>query len=481
MFKKVFLISFLLSITVIHSQTTCSNGMAGEYPCSNYDLMAFIPISTLANSNGSPSSSDIWGWTDPTTNKEYAIAGMSNSTAFIDITDPVNPIFLGRLDSNAGNNSWRDIKVYNNHAFIVADIVGEHGMQVFDLTKLRGVTSEQSFTADAIYTGVGSCHNIVINEDKGVAYLVGCRSTNGGGPIFIDISTPTTPTSMGDYRTDGYSHDAQVITYNGPDTEHQGKEIYIGSNEDEIVVLDVTDKSNVTRISNINYPQIGYTHQGWFTEDHRYFILGDETDERNYGMNTRTLIFDLQDLDNPSLSSTYLGETRAIDHNGYTKGNEYFLSSYTAGMRVLDISNISSSSNSMTEIGYFDTHPEHDNTSFRGVWSVYPYFPSGNIVINDINRGMFIVRKSGTLGSDTNEINKASLKIYPNPTNINPTISVSKGTIETIEVISILGKRVRSFENIKNQNFEININGLSTGIYLIRVNDNSVKKLIVNK
>ena len=481
MFKKAFFVSFLLSFIGIHSQTNCSDGMAGEYPCSNYDLMAFIPISILANSDGSPSGSDIWGWTDTTSNKEYAIAGMSNSTAFIDITDPVNPIFLGRLDSNAGNNLWRDIKVYNNHAFIVADIVGEHGMQVFDLTKLRGVTSEQSFTADAIFTGVGSCHNIVINEDKGVAYLVGCRSANGGGPIFIDISNPTNPISLGDYRTDGYSHDAQVITYKGPDAEHQGKEIYIGSNEDEIVVLDVTDKNNVTRISNINYPQIGYTHQGWFTEDHRFFILGDETDEQNYGMNTRTLIFDLQDLDNPSLSSTYLGETKAIDHNGYTKGNEFFLSSYTAGMRVLDISNISSSSNSMTEIGYFDTHPEHDNTSFRGVWSVYPYFPSGNIIINDINRGMFIVRKSGTLDSDTNNTDKASLTIYPNPTSINPTISVSEDNIESLEVISILGKKVRSYENIGNKNFEINIDGLSSGIYMIRVNSNSVKKLLVNK
>ena len=135
---KNLLIIFLFIFQTIGAQTPCSNGFAGEYPCNDYDLMSRIPVETLANTNGNPEGSDVWGWTDTTTGKEYAIAAMTNSTAFVDITDPINPIFLGRLDSNAGNNYWRDVKVYNNHAFIVADNVGAHGMQVFDLTKLRG-------------------------------------------------------------------------------------------------------------------------------------------------------------------------------------------------------------------------------------------------------------------------------------------------------------------------------------------------------
>ncbi|TCI93219.1 choice-of-anchor B family protein [Tenacibaculum sp. M341] len=377
------------------TRTLCVNGFAGSYPCNDYDLMAVIDNATLAGS-ASSSGSDIWGWTDATTSKEYAIICMSNTTAFVDVTDPINPVFLGRLNSSAGSNSWRDAKVYGNYVYIVADNVGSHGMQVFDLTKLRNVTSPVNFTADTVYTGVGSCHNIVINESKGMAYLVGCRSANGGGPIFIDISDPLNPTSLGNYSGDGYSHDAQVVTYNGPDAEHAGKEIYIGSNENEVVVLDVTDKANVTKISSISYPQIGYTHQGWFTDNQEYFILGDETDEQSFGFNTRTLIFDLRDLDNPVLSSTYTGETRAIDHNGYVKGNLYYMANYRAGIRVLDISNISAATNSMDEVGFFDTYPSNDNASFNGAWSVYPYFASGNIIISDIERGLFIVRKSGT-------------------------------------------------------------------------------------
>ena len=373
----------------------CENGMAGIYPCNNYDLLGQISTFILSG-NSQADGSDIWGWTDPVNQKEYAIFALTNSTAFVDITNPYQPLFLGRLMTNSGTSYWRDVKIYNNHAFIVADNVGAHGMQVFDLTRLRNLTSiPATFTADTTFNGVDSCHNIVINENEGVAYLVGC-SNNGGGPIFVDITNPLNPTYLGEYATAGYSHDAQVVTYNGPDTDYTGHQIYVGSNgnTDQVVILDVTDKNNIIQISNFSYPQTAYAHQGWFTEDQAFFILGDEVDEMTYGFNTKTLVFDFTDLDNPSLSSTYFGTTPAIDHNGYVKGDEYYLANYRAGLRVLDISNISASSNALVETGYFDSYPADDNPDFNGAWSVYPYFESGNIIIGDIDAGLLIVRKS---------------------------------------------------------------------------------------
>ena len=89
----------------------------------------------------------------------------------------------------------------------------------------------------------------------------------------------------------------------------------------------------------------------------------------------------------------YFGPSAAIDHNGYVKNNTYYFANYRAGFRVLDISDIDNSS--FTETGYFDTYPEDDGTAYDGAWSVYPYLPSGNIIISDINRGLFIVRESG--------------------------------------------------------------------------------------
>ena len=375
----------------------CENGMADVYPCNGYDLMSYLSLQDLTPegvNNGSIAGNDSWGWTDPTTNKEYALVGLNSHAAFVDISEPSLPVLLGVLPTATVNSSWRDIKVYQNHAFIVSEASG-HGMQVFDLTRLRNViTPPETFTADTHFTDFGKAHNIFINETSGYAYVVG-TSRNGpffGGALFINIQNPTLPVSEGGFAAGGYSHDVQVINYFGPDADYNGKEILVGSNENEIVIADVTNKANPITISTIAYSNIGYTHQGWFTEDLNHFIVGDELDERDFGNNTRTLFFDLSDLDNPVYDFDYLGPTSAIDHNGYVNGNNYFLANYRAGVRVLDLSQIAS--NIITEIGFFDTYPENDNAAFDGVWNVYPFFQSENIVISDIDRGLFIVRRS---------------------------------------------------------------------------------------
>jgi choice-of-anchor B domain-containing protein len=238
--KKLNLILFFIIIVAIgYSQTPCQNGFAGAYPCNGYDLMSRITLSQMSASEGN----DSWGWTDPQNGNEYALIGLNNGTAFIDISDPVNPIYLGKLPTATSNSSWRDLKVYNNHVFIVSE-AANHGMQVFDLTRLRNVVNPpQTFTADARYTGFGNAHNIVINESSGFAYGVG-TSTFNGGPHFVNIQNPINPVAAGGYAMDGYSHDAQVITYNGPDSDYTGREILIGSNENEVVIVDITDKAN---------------------------------------------------------------------------------------------------------------------------------------------------------------------------------------------------------------------------------------------
>ena len=368
-------------------QTPCVNGMAGAYPCNGYDLLGLITLNTMSGNSGN----DCWGWTDPDTGKEYALMGLDNGTAFIDISDENNLIYLGKLPTATTSISWRDIKVYKDHAFVVSEAPG-HGMQVFDLTRLRDVQSPpQNFDADAHYTDFSNAHNIVINETTGFAYPVGTNTFNGGAH-FIDIQDPKNPVAAGGHSANGYTHDAQVVTYNGPDPDYQGSEIYIGSNEDRVTIIDITDKQNSVEISAINYSSLSYTHQGWFTEDQKYFIVGDELDEADFGFNSRTLIFDFTDLDNPVLHHTYNGPTTAIDHNGYVLGDSFFLANYTAGVRILDISDIEGKN--VVEEGFFDTFPANDNAGFDGVWSVYPYFSSGKIVVSDINRGLFVIRKS---------------------------------------------------------------------------------------
>ena len=371
------------------SGTPCDNGMAGIYPCLGYDLLAKISLETF----GSEAANDNWGWVDIESGKEYVLSGLDDGTAFIDISDPINPIFLGKLPTETTVSPWRDIKVYENHAFIVSE-APEHGLQVFDLTRLRLLDKYQIFTPDARLTDFGNAHNIWINQESGYAYVFGSKLYQGG-PVFIDISNPKNPKLQGGYADDSYTHDAQIVIYDGPDTKYKGREVLFGSNSDggennQIIIIDITDKSNPIRINSITYTNGGYSHQGFLSEDHQYFFLGDELDELKYGAPTQTRIFDLTSLSNPTLHVNYFGGVNAIDHNGYIKGNKFYLASYTAGLRVLDISQVQNKS--VTEIGFFDTYPFNNNPKFNGVWSIYPFFESGVIAINDIDSGLFLVK-----------------------------------------------------------------------------------------
>ena len=369
----------------------CLDGYAGNYPCLGYDLLAQISLREF----GSNSANDNWGWKDPETGKEYVLLGLDDGTAFIDISDPENPIFLGKLPTASTTSPWRDIKVYKNHAFIVSE-AQNHGLQVFDLTKLRNVKNFEIFDASAILEDFGNAHNIWINEASSFAYVMG-SNLYAGGPVFIDISDPKNPKILGGYSRERYTHDAHVVNYKGPDPEFQGKEIFFGSNSDggennRIVILDVTDKLNPSKISTVDYSGPGYTHQGFLTDDHRYFFLGDELDELKFGLKTQTRIFDFSSLKEPNLHSKYFSNFDAIDHNGYIVGEHFFLANYTAGLRVIDISDVQNKT--IFEKGFFDTYPSDNNPKFNGVWSIYPFFESGVIAISDIDSGLFLVKAS---------------------------------------------------------------------------------------
>lgn len=463
-----FLAFFISAFTF--AQSPCVNGTAGAFPCSGMDLLSRLSLNDLNAGSGN----DSWGWTDPQGGKEYAIMGLDNGAAFVDISDPVNPIYLGKLPTHTESSTWRDIKVYNNYAFVVSEANG-HGMQVFDLTRLRNVANPPAtFSEDAHYDGFGHCHNIVINEDSGYAYAVG-TSTFNGGPHFINIQDPLNPFGAGGFSDDNYCHDAQVVIYDGPDADYTGREIFFGSNEDRVSIVDVTDKNNPQDISNGFYGSVEYTHQGWLTEDKRYFIIGDELDESSFGFNTRSIIFDVTDLDNPEVHFEYEADTEAIDHNGYVVGNDFYLASYRAGLRIIDISDIENQN--MVETKFFDTYPSNDSANFDGAWSVYPYFASGNIVISDIDRGLFIVRDQ-LLGLNDNIV--SNFVVSPNPAKDFVTISSRVEPISQVEIYNVLGQKVidQNFKETLSEN--INVSNLQAGMYVMKINSATTKRLLID-
>jgi len=414
----------------------CEDGLAdGQYPCDNVGLFAHLTPLQL----GGTSVNDIWGWTDPTNGKEYALVGLTDGISFVDISDPNNPVVVGKLnesstaakliglaaveefpacvigigDSPAAKNvvqgsAWRDVKVFDNHAFVVSD--GQiHGMQVFDLTRLREFAgTAMIFQEDAFYDQLGNAHNIAINEATGFAYAVGvtsaeiCGDPSGSGLHIIDINDPKNPTFAGCYidpETEipgsisvgiGYIHDTQCVVYEGVDEEHFGKEVCFSSAEGAVVISDVSDKENTSTIGFSSVTGMQYSHQGWLTEDQRYFLMNDELDETRLGRNTRTYVWDVRNLDEPTLVGYYTHETPTIDHNLYVKNNFVFQANYAAGLRIFRIGDLTKSE--LIPVAFFDTQPTNNAKNYVGAWSNYPFFKSGVTVVSDINDGLFILK-----------------------------------------------------------------------------------------
>jgi choice-of-anchor B domain-containing protein len=357
--------------------------------------LSFVSLADLGSKG---EGNDIWGWTDPITGREYAVVCVTDGTSFVDVSNPEDPIVLGFMPTATRDSIWRDAKVYKNYAFVVSEAL-DHGMQIFDLTRLRGMSGSftvPTLTPDALYVGFGSSHNIVINEETGFAYSVGTKTCQGGLHI-VNIQDPLNPECAGCYWQDGYVHDAQCVIYNGPDAEYVGREICFMYDEDTLTIVDVTSKTNMVELSRKPYQGSQYTHQGWLTEDHKYLFLNDELDEQagttagpESGRQTRTLIWDVTTLTNPSWVNSFWSEELAIDHNLYVKGNFVYESNYCAGLRVLEFSEIPIPQ--LTQVGYFDVAPDCNNVLFEGTWSNFPYFESGTVVVNSIERGLFVLR-----------------------------------------------------------------------------------------
>jgi choice-of-anchor B domain-containing protein len=363
----------------------CADGDAEGFPCWNVHLHAFVPLGVF----GQGFANDIWGWTDPRTGREIAIIGLQRGVAFVDVTNPHHPRYLAFLPTQTVPSSWNDIKVYADHAFVVSEAPG-HGMQILDLRQLDGITDPPvTLEPTAHYPLFGNAHNLAIDEETGFAYAVGTHNCNGGLHI-VDVRRPEHPVFAGCFAGDGYTHDAECVVYRGPDAEHRGREICFNANVDTLTIVDVTNKDAPVMLSRTGYAGQGYTHQGWLTEDHAYFLLGDELDELFRGHRARTYVWDLSDLDAPFVAGTYTSPARSIDHNLHVRGNHVFQANYRSGFRVLRIGDLSRAE--LAEVAHLDTYPQADGISFSGAWGVYPFFPSGTVVLSDINRGLFILK-----------------------------------------------------------------------------------------
>ncbi len=393
------------------SHTDCVNGIAGDYSCNKVDLLAHVPLASF--STNPVDANDIWGHYDLNDNNEYALIGLSNGIGIVNVSNPEEPTVVTTIASQS--TIWRDIKVYQffdaptqrwkSYAYVTADNASV-GLMIIDLSDLPN-----SATVASIDTTDISAHNVYLSNvdySTGVAltgytpYLhIAGSNQNGGAFNSYSLAEPTALTSV--YRSastsrNNYTHDvsSMVITDERKDTQCVNGtsycEILFDFNENNFRLWDKTDNANPQQLSSQSYTNASYVHSGWFTEDKLFVIVHDELDEINAGLNTTVRFFDMVDLTSPQQIGTWTGPTRAIDHNGFVRGNRYYMSNYEKGMTVLDITDPTAPE----QVGFFDTYPINDSASFNGAWGVYPYLPSGNLLVSDINSGLYILKDRTT-------------------------------------------------------------------------------------
>jgi len=390
--------------------TPCSNGQAGAFACANVDLLAHVPARTDV-----AQGADIWGFMDLNTNREYAIIGYSTGTAVFDVTDAENPREVGFVDGQ--RTTWRDIKVHqlwntteqrwHAYAYVTADDTLD-GLVIIDLTELPQRISRVSYGSD-----FSAAHNVYLTNTDFSTGL----SIDGFAPTLIlagsnisdgrfrsySLTDPTAPEFIAAPSTPGdqpggdrlYMHDAasMQVTDGRKDTQcvnaatANACQVVFDFNENSFEIWDVTDPADPVRLSRTPYDNARYTHSGWWTEDKQYVFIQDELDERDRGLPTTLRTFSIADLRSPTFAGQWTGETNAIDHNGFVRGNRYYMSNYSRGLTILDITNPASPQT----IGRFDTYPASDNVGFPGAWGTYPFLPSGNVLISDIDSGLYVV------------------------------------------------------------------------------------------
>jgi len=404
------LVSAFESLKVSTSATACVGGFAGIFPCDKVDLLAHV-----ADRTPGARGADIWGFVDLNSNREYAIMGYSTGTAVYDVTDAQDPREVGFIDGQT--TTWRDIKVYqfwnaadrrwNAYAYVTADNASD-GLFVIDLTQLPHRISRANSPSDfreahnVYITKTDFSTGLALTSDEPVLIIAGSNISDGrfraystenpASPSFV--SMPATP--AGQPGTDRlYMHDAasMLVTDDRKNTQCANAgaspycDVLFDFNESSLDIWDVTDPGDPVRLSRTPYANFGYSHSGWWSEDKQTVFLQDELDERDRGLVTTLRAFSISDLTSPVLAGTWTGPTRAIDHNGFVRGNRYYMSNYSRGLTILDISDPASP----VQVGRFDSYPSSDSVGFPGAWGTYPFLPSGNILISDIDSGFYVV------------------------------------------------------------------------------------------
>lgn len=334
----------------------------------NMSLLGDIDYQSTHNSH----LSNIWGYVDELGN-EYALIGVNGDTAqantgglaVVDVTDPTVPVELAYIAS--ANSNWREIKTYGDHAYVTTE--ASAGLLIVDLSPLPQSTTLPS----VVFMGNGwiTSHSLFIDEAAGRLYIHGSNRGNGGVIIYDLTQDPMNPVEIGEYDP-YYCHDSYV----------RGDTLYAAHIYDGfITVVDVSDPGTPVLLGSQNTPS-NFSHNVWLDDSGDHMFTTDEVGNAYVGSYDISDLGNIQEVDR--LRSD--GGSGAIPHNTYWLNDYLVTSYYTFGCVVYDASR----PENLVEVGHFDTSP-FSGGGFSGAWGVYPFLPSGNLLISDIEGGLRVL------------------------------------------------------------------------------------------
>ena len=315
--------------------------------------------------------SNLWGYVDEEGN-EYALMGVngdddepgSGGFAVVDVTDPANPVEI--FFTPGPNSIWREIKTWGDHAYITTEAEG--GLMIVDLSPLPQSTD----LPVTIFQGENwiTSHSLFIDEN-GLLYLNGANRGEGG-IIFYDLTQdPEAPVEVGEYQ-DYYVHDCYA----------RGDTLYAAHVSDGFfTMVDISDPANPDVLGLMETPNL-FTHNCWLDDSGQYLFTTDEKP------NSFLAAYDVSDPTDIQLLDQLQTDpgSDAIIHNTYWLNGYVVQSYYTEGVSIYDVSDPTN----IVEVGHYDTSP-FTGEGFNGAWGVYPFLPSGNLLVSDIQEGLFIL------------------------------------------------------------------------------------------
>ncbi|MDX2197608.1 MAG: choice-of-anchor B family protein [Phycisphaerae bacterium] len=356
------------------------------FPSLNVELLSWTSLDDMT---GGDNGADCWGYVSPS-GREYALMGTFNGVSIIEVTNPRMPVVRAVVDGV--DNLWRDVCVYQNYMYVCSEATGS-GVQVVNLANIDNGVATLVRTVNT--PGTSRTHTIFVDEVSGFLYRAG-GTTNG--IRMYSLSNPANPTFVGDWQ-DRYVHECQVVTYTSG--VYAGKQIAFLSTgyTGRLEIVDVTNKAAPINLGVVGYPNPGYSHQSWLSEDRQFAYLNDELDEHNGIINnTTTHIFNVSNLSAPVWVGSYSAGTTVVGHNLYVHDGFIYQADYVDGLNVFDQSNPLAP----VRVAYFDTEPTSSAPVFDSAWGNYPFLPSGNVLISDLEKGLFVVDVNLPIAGDVN-------------------------------------------------------------------------------